>query len=385
MFSVTPFYAESGGQVGDTGILKGLDNDEKIKVLDTTKENNLIIHTLEKLPITLNQVFQAKIDKTRRQDITKNHSATHLLHSALKEVLGNHIGQKGSLVEPERLRFDFSHFAKISDDELSKISTIIKNKIVENIALDEKRDVPIEIAKGIGATALFGEKYGDTVRVIIFDQNFSMELCGGTHVKNTGEIGSMVITTETAVAAGVRRIEAITGAKAEEYISQKLEVLEQVKSALSNPADVLKTINQLVTDNHALKKQLETYELEKTADLKSTLKQNITSANGINYLIQTIDIANADRLKDLCFQLKNETENLFAVLGCVINDKPLLSITISENLVTEKGWNAGQLIRDWAKEIDGGGGGQPFFATAGGKKKAGLDMALELARRFVIV
>ena len=385
VFSVTPFYAESGGQVGDTGILKGLDNDEKIKVLDTTKENNLIIHTLEKLPITLNQVFQAKIDKTRRQDITKNHSATHLLHSALKEVLGNHIGQKGSLVEPERLRFDFSHFAKISDDELSKISTIIKNKIVENIALDEKRDVPIEIAKGIGATALFGEKYGDTVRVIIFDQNFSMELCGGTHVKNTGEIGSMVITTETAVAAGVRRIEAITGAKAEEYISQKLEVLEQVKSALSNPADVLKTINQLVTDNHALKKQLETYELEKTADLKSTLKQNITSANGINYLIQTIDIANADRLKDLCFQLKNETENLFAVLGCVINDKPLLSITISENLVTEKGWNAGQLIRDWAKEIDGGGGGQPFFATAGGKKKAGLDMALELARRFVIV
>ena len=385
VFSVTPFYAESGGQVGDTGILKGLDNDEKIKVLDTTKENNLIIHTLEKLPITLNQVFQAKIDKTRRQDITKNHSATHLLHSALKEVLGNHIGQKGSLVEPERLRFDFSHFAKISDDELSKISTIIKNKIVENIALDEKRDVPIEIAKGIGAKALFGEKYGDTVRVIIFDQNFSMELCGGTHVKNTGEIGSMVITTETAVAAGVRRIEAITGAKAEEYISQKLEVLEQVKSALSNPADVLKTINQLVTDNHALKKQLETYELEKTADLKSTLKQNITSANGINYLIQTIDIANADRLKDLCFQLKNETENLFAVLGCVINDKPLLSITISENLVTEKGWNAGQLIRDWAKEIDGGGGGQPFFATAGGKKKAGLDMALELARRFVIV
>lgn len=385
VFSVTPFYAESGGQVGDTGLISGLENDEKIKVLDTTKENNLIIHTLEKLPTNLAQVFQAKIDKTRRQDITKNHSATHLLHAALKEVLGNHIGQKGSLVEPERLRFDFSHFAKISDDELSKISTIVKNKIVENIALDEKRDVPIEIAKGMGATALFGEKYGDTVRVIIFDQNFSMELCGGTHVKNTGEIGSIVITTETAVAAGVRRIEAITGAKAEEYIAQKLEILESVKSALSNPADVLKTINQLVTDNHALKKQLETYELEKTADLKATLKQNITSANGINYLIQTIDIANADRLKDLCFQLKNETENLFAVLGCVINDKPLLSITISENLVTEKGWNAGQLIRDWAKEIDGGGGGQPFFATAGGKKKAGLDMALELARRFVIV
>lgn len=383
VFSITPFYAESGGQVGDTGLLTGMENDEKIKVLDTTKENNLIIHTLEKLPTNLTQIFQAKIDKTRRQDITRNHSATHLLHAALKEVLGNHISQKGSLVEPERLRFDFSHFSKIGDDELSKISTIVKQKITENIALDEKRDVPIEIAKGMGATALFGEKYGDTVRVIIFDENFSMELCGGTHVKNTGEIGNMVITTETAVAAGVRRIEAITGAKAEEYIAQKLELLESVKLALSNPADVLKNINQLLAENHGLKKQLETYELEKTAGLKTSLKQNITSANGVNYLIKTIDIANADRLKDLCFQLKNETENLFAVLGCVINDKPLLSITISENLVTEKGWNAGQLIRDWAKEIDGGGGGQPFFATAGGKKKEGLDKALELAIKFI--
>jgi alanyl-tRNA synthetase len=384
VFSITPFYAESGGQVGDTGILIGLENEEKVKVLDTTKENNLIIHTLEKLPANLTQKFEAKVDKSRRQDITKNHSATHLLHAALKEVLGNHIAQKGSLVEPERLRFDFSHFAKISDDELAKISKIVKNKIIENIALDEKRDVPIEIAKGMGATALFGEKYGDTVRVIIFDQNFSMELCGGTHVKNTGEIGAMIITTETAVAAGVRRIEAITGAKADEYIAQKLEVLEHVKSALSNPADVLKTINQLVADNHALKKQLETYEVEKTASLKTDLKQKITNINGLNYLTQTVDIANADRLKDLCFQLKNETENLFAVLGCIINDKPLLSVTISENLVTEKGWNAGQLIRDWAKEIDGGGGGQPFFATAGGKKKEGLNGALELARKFVL-
>ncbi len=384
VFSVTPFYAESGGQVGDTGVLVGLENNEKIKIIDTTKENNLIIHTLEKLPANLNQKFEATIDKSRRQDITKNHSATHLLHAALKEVLGNHIAQKGSLVEPDRLRFDFSHFAKIGEDELSKISRIVKQKIGDQIALDEKRDVPIEIAKGMGATALFGEKYGDTVRVIIFDQNFSMELCGGTHVKNTGEIGNMVITAETAVAAGVRRIEAITGAKAEKYIAQKLEVLESVKSVLSNPADVLKTINQLIAENQSLKKQLETYDLEKTADLKTLLKQNITSSNGINYLIQTIDIANADRLKDLCFQLKNEIENLFAVLGCVINDKPLLSITISENLVKEKGWNAGQLIREWAKEIDGGGGGQPFFATAGGKKKEGLEGAMELARKFVL-
>lgn len=383
VFSITPFYAESGGQVGDTGILTGLENEEKVKVLDTTKENNLIIHTLEKLPVNLTQKFEAKVDKSRRQDITKNHSATHLLHAALKEVLGNHIAQKGSLVEPERLRFDFSHFAKINDEELLRISTIVKNKIIENIALDEKRDVPIEIAKGMGATALFGEKYGDTVRVIIFDQNFSMELCGGTHVKNTGEIGNMIITTETAVAAGVRRIEAITGAKADEFIAQRLELLESIENELSNPKDILKTIAELKAENHHYKKQLEGYELAQTAILKASLKTKIQLVNGVNILIEPIEIANADRLKDLCFQLKNETENLFAVLGCVINDKPLLSVTISENLVTEKGWNAGQLIRNWAKEIEGGGGGQPFFATAGGKKKEGLKGALILAEKFV--
>ncbi len=383
VFSVTPFYAESGGQVGDTGILTGLENEEKIKVLDTTKENNLTVHTLEKLPANLTQVFEAKIDKNRRQSITKNHSATHLLHAALKEVLGNHIAQKGSLVEPDRLRFDFSHFAKIGDEDLNKILTIVKLRITENITLDEKRDVPIEIAKGMGATALFGEKYGDTVRVIIFDPKFSMELCGGTHVKNTGEIGSIIITTETAVAAGVRRIEAITGTKADDFIAQQMEELEQIRISLSNPKDVVKTIDQLLEANNQLKKQIEGFELQQTAVLKGSLKEKITATKGINVLVERIEIANVDNLKDLCFQLKNETENLFAVLGCVISDKPFLAVVISENLVQEKGWNAGQLIRDWAKEIDGGGGGQPFFATAGGKKKEGLNNALNLAESFI--
>jgi alanyl-tRNA synthetase len=384
VFSITPFYAESGGQVGDTGLLTGLENQEKIIVLNTTKENNLIIHTLENLPNNLTQDFKAKIDLSRRLAINKNHSATHLLHAALKEVLGNHIAQKGSLVEPERLRFDFSHFAKIGEEELSKIGTIVKAKIAQNIALNEKRDVPIEVAKNMGATALFGEKYGDKVRVIIFDENFSMELCGGTHVKNTGEIGNMIITTETAVAAGVRRIEAITGTSADEYISKKLEVLASINQALSNPGDVLKAIHQLLAENSSYKKQLEAYELNKTSHLKQELKTHLTSHHGVNYVIKMIDIANADRLKDLCFQLKNETENLFAVLGCVINEKPLLSVTLSENLNKEKGWDASQLIREWAKSIEGGGGGQTFFATAGGKKKEGLMEALELARKFIL-
>lgn len=383
VFSKTPFYAESGGQIGDIGLLTGHTNSEQIRVLNTTKENDLIIHSLEKLPTDFSQKFDAIIDIHRRNDITKNHSATHLLHAALKQVLGNHIAQRGSLVEPERLRFDFSHFAKINDDELKLISQIVKQRILDNIPLTEKRDVPLDVAKNMGATALFGEKYGDTVRVIIFDHNFSMELCGGTHVGNTGEIGNLIITSETAVAAGVRRIEAITGAKAEEWIAQKIKLLEDVETKLANPQDILATIEILISENHSLKKQVEFYEIEKNSFLKNELKGKISNKNGMNVLIETIQIANADRLKDLCFQLKNETPNLFAVLGCIVNDKPILSVTISDDLIKEKRWNAGQLIRDWAKEIEGGGGGQPFFATAGGKKKEGIISSLELARKFI--
>ena len=384
VLNITPFYAESGGQVGDVGVLIGEDNGEICRVLNTTKENNLIIHSLAKLPQIIDQSFRAQVDHVIRQNIAQNHSATHLLHSALKQVLGNHIAQRGSLVEAERLRFDFSHFSKISDDELESITAIVKEKIAEKIELEEKRNVPIDVAKEMGATALFGEKYGDNVRVIIFDRDFSMELCGGTHVKNTGEIGNIIITAESAVAAGVRRIEAITGTKANAYLASKVELLDAVQAKLSHPADILKSLDQLLVENALLKKQVETYEVEKTSVLKTELKQKITVVDGVSILIDMVDIANADRLKDLCFQLKHDIDNLFAVLGCVINDKPLLSVTISDNLVKEKGWNAGQLIRDWAKEIEGGGGGQPFFATAGGKKIDGLEKALALARKHVL-
>jgi alanyl-tRNA synthetase len=383
VFNHTPFYAESGGQVGDTGTLTGVQNSEVIKVLNTTKENDLIIHTLEKLPQDISQSFEGKVDAKRRKDITNNHSATHLLHAALKNVLGNHITQKGSLVEADRLRFDFSHFSKINDSELDLISNIVKEKIQANILLEEKRNVPIDEALKMGATALFGEKYGDSVRVIIFDKDFSMELCGGTHVKNTGEIGRMIITSESAVAAGVRRIEAITGVAADVYISEKLANLEAVKALLSNPTDLTKSVQGLLNENQQLKKQLEAFQLEQTNRLKSELKTKIKAVNGVQTIIEFIEIASADHLKDLCFQLKNETENLFCVLGCVLQEKPLLAITISENLTKDKGWNAGQMIRDLAKEIEGGGGGQPFFATAGGKKPDGIKAALIKAGNIV--
>jgi alanyl-tRNA synthetase len=383
VLSNTPFYAESGGQVGDTGILEGESDLEIVRVLNTVKENNLMIQTLDKLPQNLNQNFKAKVDFSRRQNITKNHSATHLLHAALKQVLGNHIAQKGSLVEPDRLRFDFSHFSKISDAEIESISKIVKQKISDGIELQEKRNIPIKDALEMGATALFGEKYGDSVRVIIFDRDFSMELCGGTHVKNTLDIGNMIITAETAVAAGVRRIEAITGTKAEDYISERLNLLEAVETEMGKPKELLKAIGSIMTENHNLKKQIEQFEIQQTNALKTNLKTKIKSINGANTIIETIEISNADQLKDLCFQLKNETENLFAVFGCVLNHKPMLSVTLSENLITDRGWNASQLIREWAKSIEGGGGGQAFFATAGGKKIEGIESALNLAKNFI--
>jgi len=379
----TPFYAESGGQVGDTGILEGASDLEIVKILNTVKENNLMIQTLDKLPQNLHQNFKAKVNLSRRQNITKNHSGTHLLHASLRQVLGNHIAQKGSLVEPDRLRFDFSHFAKISDLELESISKLVKQKISDGIELQEKRDIPIKEALEMGATALFGEKYGDKVRIIIFDPNFSMELCGGTHVKNTLDIGNLIIIAETAVAAGVRRIEAITGQKAEAFISEKLNLLETVETEMGKPKELLKSIGNLISENHNLKKQIEHHIIQQTLVLKQNLKQKVKPINGVNTVIEQIEISNADQLKDLCFQLKNETENLFAVFGCILNDKPMLSVTLSENLISDRSWNASQLIRQWAICIEGGGGGQAFFATAGGKKTQGLETALNLAKNFV--
>ena len=383
VFNITPFYAESGGQVGDKGVLIGKNNDEKIGITDTVKENQLIVHLADKLPSDLEQVFHARVNLDKRTATTLNHSATHLLQAALREVLGDHVAQKGSLVNEKHLRFDFSHFQKVERAELEEIEARVNAKIREAIALDEARNVPFDEAVSKGAMALFGEKYGDTVRVITFDKDFSVELCGGTHVSNTAQIGSIKIVHEGAVAAGVRRIEAITGAKADAYVKDKMSLLEQIGAELGNPQDILKALQALQKENAETAAKLETFEQEQLATLKESLKASVNEVKGVNSIVSIIKVSNAAQAKDLCFQFKEELDNLFCVLLADIDGKPSISIMISDSLVKEKGWNAGQLIREWAKEVRGGGGGQPFFAQAGGSDVSGLPKVKELAEAFV--
>jgi alanyl-tRNA synthetase len=317
------------------------------------------------------------VDADKRILTENNHSATHLLHEALREVLGTHVQQKGSLVNEKYLRFDFSHFSAMSQDEISRVEHIVNRKIRENIRLDEQRSVPIEKAKTLGAMMLFGEKYGENVRVITFGS--SRELCGGTHVKSTGQIGYFKITSESAVAAGVRRIEAITADAAEELINEQWLLVNELRGLLS-AKDLKKSVEQLLADKGELVKRLEALEGEKTAAVKDSLKSDIRQANGMNVLVKQVDMPNAEQLKNLSFQLKNEVENLFCVLGTVIGGKPMLSVIISENLVKEKNLHAGNIVKELAKEVQGGGGGQPFYATAGGNNAGGLNAALEKAR-----
>jgi alanyl-tRNA synthetase len=383
VLNLTPFYAESGGQVGDKGVLVGKDDEEKIGIIDTQKENQLSIQITEKLPANLNQHFQAKVNLEKRTATTLNHSATHLLQSALRQVLGEHVTQKGSLVNEKHLRFDFSHFQKVEKAEIELIEQIVNGKIREAIALEEARNVPFEEAKKSGAMALFGEKYGDTVRIITFGQDYSIELCGGCHVSNTAQIGSIKIVHEGAVAAGVRRIEAITGAKADEYMKDKMILVEQIGAELGNPQDVLKALQALQKENIDLKSKVETYEAAQLGDVKGNLVKGIQMVNGVNSIVEIIQVGNAGQAKDLAFQLKEEIENLFCVLLADVDGKPSISIIISDNLVKEKGYNAGALIREWAKEVKGGGGGQPFFAQAGGADVSGLPKVKELAINFV--
>ena len=380
----TPFYAESGGQVGDTGEMVFPDG-EVIEVTDTKKENGLIVHYVEKLPTeeAIEDALTAIVDPQRRDSIMNNHSATHLLHASLKQVLGNHVNQKGSLVNSDYLRFDFSHFAKVTDDELAQIEAIVNQKVRENIALKEERDVPYQVAISSGVTALFGEKYGDYVRVITFDDKFSKELCGGTHVKATGYIGFFKIIAESAVAAGVRRIEAITGIAAENYINEQSKLIHHLKELLKNPKDIGKSVETLLDENTRLKKEIEKSVLEKSSGLKNELAQKVQSINGINFIAERVALPNADAVKNLAYQLKDIVPDLFLVLAAEFDGKPNLTVMISENLVKEKGLNAGNIIRELAKEIQGGGGGQPFFATAGGKDINGLDKALAKAKSFV--
>ena len=378
----TPFYAESGGQVGDTGELIFPDG-EIVNVTDTKKENGLIVHFVDTLPADIDDALTAIVDQARRNSIMNNHSATHLLHAAMKEVLGIHVNQKGSLVNADYLRFDFSHFAKVTDEELAQIEAIVNEKVRENIALKEERNVPYDVAIKSGVTALFGEKYGDFVRVITFDEKFSKELCGGTHVKATGAIGYFKIVAESAVAAGVRRIEAISGIAAEMFINEQNKLVTQVRELLKNPKDITKSIEDLIAENARLKKEIEKSVLEKSAGLKDELAQKVENINGVNFLAQQVELPNADAIKNLAYQLKDIVSDMFLVLTAAIDGKPSIAVMISENLVKDKGLNAGNIVRELAKEIQGGGGGQPFFATAGGKDIAGLANVLEKARSFV--
>jgi alanyl-tRNA synthetase len=379
----TPFYAESGGQVGDTGKLEDRSRLFEYPVTDTKKENGLIVHFFDEIPDDLSGLFYAVVDHQKRTATENNHSVTHLLHAALKQVLGDHVNQKGSLVNSEYLRFDFAHFSKLTDLELSEVECIVNRKIRENIPLKEERNVPYQQAIDSGVTALFGEKYGDFVRVITFDDHFSKELCGGTHVKSSGQIGYFKVISESAVAAGVRRIEAITAETAENYINAQNEQIRGLKDLLKNPNDLLKTVESLLEENNRLKKEIEKTILERSAGLKHELVKNALLINGINLIAQQVDLPNTDAVKSLAYAVKDLVNDLFLVLACDIDGKPSLTVMVSENLVKERNLNAGNIVRELAKEIQGGGGGQPFFATAGGKDSSGLAKALEKAKTLI--
>ncbi|GAB4199716.1 MAG: alanine--tRNA ligase [Thermoflexibacter sp.] len=388
----TPFYAESGGQVGDTGFLEvPIANNKlvKIHITDTKKENDLIVHftednfeeILNHLTINNKQstTIRAVVNKTRRSLTENNHSATHLMHAALRKVLGTHVAQKGSLVNDEILRFDFSHFAKMTEQEIAEVESIVNQKIRENIALEERRNVPIEEAKAMGAMALFGEKYGDFVRVIIFDKNYSVELCGGTHVPATGKIGTFKIISESSSSAGVRRIEAITAEKAERYINEQLAMMNQISELLKNPKDLVKAVENLIEEKSALQKEIEKYQAKEIQAVKNDLLKNIQPKGEISFLAQEVNVPNAESLRQISFELRSQVPNLFLVLAANIDSKPQISVMIADNLVKDKGLDASKIVRELAKEIQGGGGGQPFFATAGGKDVSGLKKVVEKA------
>jgi alanyl-tRNA synthetase len=379
----TPFYAEGGGQIGDTGKLEDVSRLFEYAVTDTKKENGLIIHFVDNLPDEPNGSFWAMVDSSRRKPTERNHSATHLLHAALKQVLGDHVNQKGSLVNTDYLRFDFSHFSKVTTEELAEVEKIVNSKVRENIPIKEERTVPYQDAIKSGVTALFGEKYGDFVRVITFDDHFSKELCGGTHVKASGQIGYFKIVSESAVAAGVRRIEAITGEQSEQYLNEQIARLFSLKELLKNPKDLQKTVETLIEENIRFKKEIDKNILERSAGLKHELAKLAENINGVNFIAQKVELPNAEAIKNLAYAVKDILENVFMVLAAEIDGKPSLTVMISENLIKEKNLNAGNIVRELAKEIHGGGGGQAFFATAGGKDSKGIEGALLKARTFI--
>lgn len=381
----TPFYAEMGGQVGDTGSLE-LRVDGRpfmVTIADTKKENDLFVHiSTDK---NLDEILQnthtvtARIDTDRRQKIMANHTATHLMLSAMRRVLGNHVSQKGSYLDDQFLRFDFAHFSKVTDEELRQIEELVNEKIRDNTKRDVQTNVPIQEALAMGVTATFGEKYGDFVRVVAFDPAYSLELCGGTHLSATGEIGLFKFTSEGSVSAGVRRVEAITGQVALERMREQEATLDQIRDLLKGPKDLVKAVESLLEDRSTLQKKVEALENEKVQQLKANLLDKVYVSNGSNLLIERVEVPNADALKQLAYELRDQVENLIAVLAADLNGKPQLAVFIAENLVKEKNLNAGQIVKELAKEIRGGGGGQPHFATAGGSDASGLERALTKA------
>jgi alanyl-tRNA synthetase len=374
----TPFYPEGGGQVGDKGIL--VSANETIQIIDTKKENNLIVHFSKQLPENVNAKFDAKVDSNLRDLTSRNHSATHLMHQALRTILGTHVEQKGSLVNPNYLRFDFSHFSKMTEVELQQVEDFVNARIQEQLPLIERRNIPFAQAVSEGAMALFGEKYGDEVRAIKFGE--SMELCGGIHVKNTAEIWYFKIVSEGAVAAGIRRIEAITSDAVKAHFASYENTLNEVKEVLKNPQDILKAIHSLQEDNAKLSKQIEALMKDKVKNIKATLTTEIKTVNGFQFLAKQVDL-DPNSAKDLAYELGTLGTNVFVVLATAEEGKPTISCYISKELVAEKSLNAGNVVRELGKYIQGGGGGQPFFATAGGKNTDGIAEALEKSIDFI--
>jgi len=375
VFNITPFYPEGGGQVGDTGVIES--SSESIAIVDTKKENNLIVHFANELPNNLNTFFTAKINVSARKASARNHTATHLLHESLRAILGKHVEQKGSLVNPDYLRFDFIHFSKIDTDDLKKIEADVNAKILANISQNEHANLPFKKAKDLGAIMLFGEKYEDVVRMIQFDT--SKELCGGTHVNATGEIGLFKILSEASISSGIRRIEAITAVNALNSLNEKEELLKTIRALVKNK-DLQRGVEQLISSNKQLEKQLKEFKKANAGNVKEELLKSATKVNGIRFIAQKVDME-ADDMKNISFILRKE-KNLAMVLAAKAKDKVLLTVMLTDNLVT-KGLNAGTIITDIAKEIKGSGGGQPFFATAGGTNADGIQAAFEKVKKLL--
>jgi alanyl-tRNA synthetase len=381
VLEATPFYAESGGQVGDKGVL--IFGEQSIDVTDTKRENNLVIHFTDKLPNAIDGEVLARVNNNLRKSTEVHHSATHLLHAALRQVLGTHVAQKGSLVNNEHLRFDFSHFSKVTDTEIAQIEALVNEKIRQNspvVIKSMSKDEAVEM----GAMALFGEKYGDVVRVVVMDPTYSVELCGGTHVGSTGELGLFKIKTESAVAAGVRRIEAISGAAAEEWINEHLQSLQEIKELLKNPKDIKKAAEQLQAENNELKKKLESLEAKQIIAMKAGLIAQVKKVGDVNFLGAIVEVSSADALKKLCFELKNDLERYVVVLAANVEGKPNVAVMLDEVLAAEKSLEAPKIIKEHvAPLIKGGGGGQKTLATAGGQDASNLPQVIEKVKNLL--